>query len=436
MSILSKQNKEKDLTWRKLDNTAKIFPIISNKKFSSVFRLSALLHESIHPEILQVALEETLQVFSDFKVRIKKGFFWYYFETNPKRPLVKKENNYPCKNIDTVSNHDYLFRISYYQNKINVEIFHSMTDGHGAKDFLQLLTYRYLLLTHAAEITSGEAFETYENSLKMNRAEDSYLQHYVKKTGQKLNLSYAYNLTGYVLPLYAIGVIHAHFELDSLLHYCKSKGVTLTEFFTAHFILAIYQNKRNKIRKKRPIKIYIPVNLKKYFNSSTVSNFFSYITVAAPEEQDKYTNFDSILSYVKHEFEEKLTKDNLSSKISSNVSTEKNLWIRLIPLFVKKYSVKLGYYEASKHHTSTISNLGKFEVLPAFEPYIENFYFLLPPSLSERIKCSISSYHNDLIFTFCSSLASTQIERTFLQNIASLGFTIQIESNGVYDEEL
>ena len=35
---------------------------------------------------------------------------------------------------------------------------------------------------------------------------------------------------------------------------------------------------------KRPIKICVPVNLKRYFSSKTISNFFSYITVEANQQ--------------------------------------------------------------------------------------------------------------------------------------------------------
>ena len=94
-------NSEKKINkWRKLDNSAKIFPIISNKRFSSVFRLSAILKEEIKKEILIKATNNALEKFSDFKVVLKKGVFWYYFEENTKPIFIEEENTYPCKYID------------------------------------------------------------------------------------------------------------------------------------------------------------------------------------------------------------------------------------------------------------------------------------------------------------------------------------------------
>ena len=73
-----KENKKSSLIWRRLDNSAKIFPLSTGKKYSTVFRLSVLLKENIKPDILQEALNETLEKYPPFKVKIKKGFFWHY----------------------------------------------------------------------------------------------------------------------------------------------------------------------------------------------------------------------------------------------------------------------------------------------------------------------------------------------------------------------
>jgi len=75
--------------WRRLDNTAKIFPVIANENLSNVFRVSVTLKGDVVPEILQQALEEVLPWFDGFNVRLRRGFFWYYFETNKKMPIVE-----------------------------------------------------------------------------------------------------------------------------------------------------------------------------------------------------------------------------------------------------------------------------------------------------------------------------------------------------------
>ena len=59
--------------WRRLDNTAKIFPVIANENMSQVFRLSVTLKEKIQPEVLQQALEDILPHIRNFRVRLRQG---------------------------------------------------------------------------------------------------------------------------------------------------------------------------------------------------------------------------------------------------------------------------------------------------------------------------------------------------------------------------
>lgn len=61
--------------WRKLDNSAKLFPIISTKRFSTIFRVSVVLTETIDPKKLKKATEKALSTFANFKVRLRTGFF-------------------------------------------------------------------------------------------------------------------------------------------------------------------------------------------------------------------------------------------------------------------------------------------------------------------------------------------------------------------------
>ena len=84
------KNKKKNfLVWRRLDNSAKIFPLSASKKYSTVFRLSVLLNEEIKPDILQKAVIKTLERYKSFKVKMKKGFFWHYLAGNSKSPIIQ-----------------------------------------------------------------------------------------------------------------------------------------------------------------------------------------------------------------------------------------------------------------------------------------------------------------------------------------------------------
>ena len=126
--------------WYRLDNAAKIFPPSRSKNDYKVFRFSVTLLEPVKVDILNKALDETLEEYPIFKSSLKKGIFWYYLEEVDKVYEVKKEDKWPCSKI---SNNN-LFEVSVYKNRINLEVDHALTDGTGTLTFLKSLVANYL----------------------------------------------------------------------------------------------------------------------------------------------------------------------------------------------------------------------------------------------------------------------------------------------------
>ena len=418
---------KKNLKWRKLDNSAKIFPIISNKKFSTVFRISAILKENIDENILKQAVDKALLKFSSFKVLLKKGFFWYYLEANTKEPIIEIENNYPCKYIDKDTNNGYLFKVTYFNQKINLDVFHSLTDGNSAIHFLKEIVYTYIELKYPNDFSDSKR----SDRKMIYTTDDAYMKNYDKKAEKALNSKKAYILKGKKLPLDAISVVHGIIDVEKLREIAKQKGATVTQYLTSVLIYSIYKANYIKNNGKKPIKICIPVNLKKYFQSITISNFFSYITVAAQMGENNLYDLDGIIEFVKKDFTEKLTEKEIIKTMSSNVKLGNNIFIRLIPLFLKKFTVKISYIEIRKYTTTTFSNIGRVGIIAEYKKYIDNFMILLAPEIVEKIKCSACSYENKLVFTFTSILTEKDIQNKFFDILKQNGINVKIETNGV-----
>ena len=420
---------KKSNNWRRLDNSAKIFPIASSKKYSSVFRLSAVLKEEINANILKKSVNLVLKQLPSFKVKLKKGAFWYYFEDNTKEIIIEEEKDYPCKYIDPNTSNDYLFKVTYWKNKINLDIFHSLTDGNSGVIFLREIVYTYIELTHKEEF--NKALRTKKKL--SNNTEDDYLKNYDKKSKGARDGKRAYVLNGKKLPLVAIGVIHININLEELKNKAKEKGVTITQYLTAVLIYSIYNSKYKKKNAEKPIKVCVPVDLRKYFKSETVSNFFSYITVAADMKLKMLQNFEGILKFVKSEFERLLTKEEISKTMSANVKLGNNPFIKIIPLFLKLPIVKLSYLEIRKYTTITFSNIGRIGIIGEYQKYIDKFLMLIAPETVEKIKCSSCSFENNLVFTFTSTLQDTEVEEAFCKKLREEGIDILVEGNGVHD---
>ena len=420
---------EKKLEWRRLDNSAKIFPISAGKKYSTVFRLSVVLKEKIDARILEKAVNIALEKYKYFKVRMKEGFFWNYFEYNPKNPIIEEEKEYPCKYIEPSRNHQYLFKVTYFDCKINIDIFHSLTDGNSGVIFFREIIYNYLELSHP---------EKFQEELRTVRkvdilTEDSYIKNYDKKAQGNISSKKAYKLKGRKIKLGAISAIHEIIDLDKLKQECKKANATITQYLTAVLIYCIYTENYLKKKKKRPIKVCIPINLKKYFPSNTISNFFSYMTVEAEIEENRLHTFEKILDFVKNEFKEKLTQEEIQKTMSNNVKLGINPFIKAIPLFLKKPIVRLSYLEIRKYTTTTFSNIGRIGIIGKYQEYIDEFFMLIAPEPVEKIKCSACSFENKIVFTFTSILDDANIERKFYEFLQEKNIPVRIESNGVLD---
>ena len=422
--------KENKLYWRRLDNSAKIFPISAGKKYSTVFRFSCVLKEKIKPEKLKEAVNIALERYQSFKVRMKQGVFWNYFEYNTKTPIIAEEKNYPCQYIDFKRNNNYLFQITYFDKKINIDIYHALTDGNGGNLFFKEIIYTYIELVHPKEFE-----EEIRNTRKIDfTTEDSYIKNYDKKAKANASSKKAYVLKGNKIGLGAVSAIHEIIDVDALKQNCKEEECTITQYLSAVLIYSIYEENYKKHNGTKPIKLCIPVNLKKYFPSSkTLSNFFSYITLEAEMEKDNLDTFDKILQFVKEDFKRRLTEEEITKTMSANVKLGNNPFIKIVPLFFKKVIVRLSYIEIRKYTTITFSNVGRVGIIGKYQPYIDMFLMLIAPEPVEKIKCSACSYENKMVFTFTSILNDSSIENRFYEFLMSKGVKVEIESNGVLD---
>ncbi len=421
-----------EIIWEKLDYTAHLFPAIADTGMSNVYRIAIYLDEDIIPEKLQEALGLVLPKFSIFNCRLRQGMFWYYFEENSREPpKVTEENTYPCRYIDENRNRNYLFRVSYYKKRINLEVFHVLTDGTGGLYFLKELAYQYLRLVHPE---LREKYGDFLNSQTSLNTEDSYLQNFKKSrftNGYKSGRSYI--LKGPFFPAGKTGIIHGHMPVEEVKLTAKRYDATINEYLVAVFIWAIYQAFLKGMPSKHPICVSVPVNLRPYFQSVTAKNFFVMVTASFHPKAENQP-FEDVLDSVKETLQRQLTKENLEAVLSYNVTGERTMILRTIPLVFKNPGIKGIYKMHAKASAATVTNLGNITVAPEYEAYIERFDVLLSRSAGQNMKMTLSTYHGTLTATIVSALKSTEMQRVFFRYLTSQGISVHIDTNGVYYE--
>lgn len=418
----------REIRWDQLDNTAHLFPVIAGESMTNVYRISVTLTELIDPECLQQALDIVLPKFDGFNLRLRQGVFWYYFEENGKpAPKVREETTFPCRYIHQNRNNSYMFRVTYYKYRINLEVFHVLTDGMGGINFLKELTYQYLRLVHPE--LKGAKGDALTSSTSLNR-EDSFLKNYRRSSEKGYQTKKAYLIKGEKLAPGEFGIMHGYMQIPELKEVCHRYGVSINEYLVAVFVWSVYKECMHGMPSKKPVRVAVPVNLRPYFNSITTKNFFVMVSAEFYPVKDEYT-FEEVVEAVKGSLKEQINKENLEKLFSYNVSNEKTLIARAAPLFIKNIAMRMVYTKSALANTSTITNIGNITVDEAYRPYVEMFHSCLAMSKGQHVKGNICSYGSTLVFSFSYDLADSSVQRGFFQKIAQDGVHVEIESNGV-----
>lgn len=425
------KRKTRLIRWDKLDNTAHLFPVIAGESMSNVYRISVILKEEVQRDILQEALNLVLPKFDGFNLRLRTGLFWYYFEENGKlAPRVKEEKQFPCRFIEQSRNHSYLFRVTYCGCRINLEVFHVLTDGMGGLNFLRELTYQYLRLAHK-ELRELHG-DTLSQDTSLNR-EDSFVKNFRKKAKNSYQSKRAFLIRQETLPKGEFGVISGLMPVEQLKEAAHKYDASINEYLVANFVYSTYQVYLHKMSKDVPIRVAVPVNLRPFFDSVTTKNFFIMVSAEFYPDREDYT-FQEILQKVKESLHSQISKEHLEQIFSYSVGGQTNLFARAVPLGIKNAYMKAIYKKSAMANTTTVTNIGNIQVDEAYRPYVESFRAFIAMSQGQSLKGTICSYGGKLVFTFSSIFQENSIQRKFFKHMAEEGIDVQIETNGVYYE--
>ncbi len=419
--------------WYKIDNAGKIFPTTFSKSSPNSFRFSVTLKDEVDESLLKPALIMALERFPTFKVRLKRGVFWYYFETNNKEPLITKEPANIYSEIHPFKNNGYLFNLHYFERRISLDVFHAITDGNGAIEFFKCIVYNYLKLIGVNIVNHGEVMTNdYETSF--DEKEDSFLKNYnskIKKTPQEPS---GYRISGTRYDDNYTALIQASMNVDELKKVCKKYGVTVTQYISSVYIYAVYLNEYHKMKSKIPVTLNVPINVRKYMETNSLRNFALFIRVFNYFNDN--TTFLDILECVKKTFVDELTVEKISARIVQNVSLEKNLFIRIMPLFLKKQAMRIGYkILGSRIDTLVYSNIGIVKMPDAANEYIEHFDFVICATPNTPITISSLTYNDEFILSITSVIKERKIIETLIRQLVKDGIKVTINCNDLEVDE-
>jgi NRPS condensation-like uncharacterized protein len=357
--------------------------------------------------------------------------FWSYLESNDVPPLVLADTRFPCQHLAVHDGQALPFRVRAFHKRIALEFSHILTDGNGALHFLRALLAEYLRrgaglvpentvdLMLAGQEPHPEEFEDAFRRYRTKGLPKPHSRPRVWHLPQPAEEPGIYHITTGLLSLSAIKAL------------AQAHRASLTEYLVAH-LLAVFQGIWEETPGRGlPICVDVPADLRRFFPSRTLRNFFVTVQATIDPRLGHY-DWEEILTKVKYQLRSSLDAKELSRQIARNVGAERHLLLRTIPFAVKGHVLPEIYRRMNlRTSTMTFSNLGRVTLPAPLSSAVERFDVIsINPNL-RKISCGCISFGDTLSLTFGRTLREALVERAFFARLAQQGCRIQVESNQV-----
>ena len=429
-NVLPKDSQRK-LRWMSLDNAAKIYPAARTAHWTNVFRLSATLKEDVSREVLQSALDVTVRRFPSIAVRLRRGAFWYYLEEIAHAPCVKDEKAYPLARMPFDDIRTCAFRVIIYKKRIAIEFFHALTDGNGGLVFLKSLIAEYLTQKYGVRIPNEDGVLDRLETPTDAELRDEFPAHAGKFAASRKEAD-SYRILG---ELEEDGFFHnTTFILDAkkLLDIAHSYGVTVTAVLTAAIIKAGINLQNQDVRSlkhHKPVKVLVPCDLRRVYNTSTMRNFALYSTPGIDPRLGEYS-FREICDIVYKHMTLDITPKNMAARIKTNVKDEENTLLKLTPLFLKNIVMKSVFLMCGeKKSMLTLSNLGVIKIPDKMREYVKRFDFVLSVQSKAPYNVGALTYDDVTYINIIRNIKEPRLEMSLYRVLREEGISVKVESN-------
>lgn len=265
--------------------------------------------------------------------------------------------------------------------------------------------------------------------------EDAYMKYATSKICPPRKQERAYRVRGTLEAPNTLNIICGVIPVDKLLQVTRKYKVSVTEYLNAALLYALMEKQKSDgIRLEKPLKLALPVNLRKFFPSETLRNFITMVYPSIDPRMGDYS-FEDILIQVHHYMRYYINDKFLNADITTNAVTQSNPLIRVVPLFIKDFVVRSFYVRVQDCQSSAgLTNLGVIQLSDELQKHVERFDVLMGQPFSARTNCAIISYQNTLTINFASGIVETDVERFFFRKLVQDGIPVKIESNRNMEE--
>lgn len=402
-----------------IDYSAILYLAQMRKNHTNVYRFAVTLNAPVCPEHLQKAADRIHTRFPTIFAGFQPGFFSCCVVPSGSAPRVMEDPG-TLKTMSVREIQSCAYRIFYSGNQIIIEAFHALTDGYGAIASLRTLVAEYLHLKYG--VASLERQEMLENGEPdwVGELQDSYLHYATEKPSRLPNRS-AYQLRGENRD-WNTKVSTQKFSTAALLDASRRHGVSLTAMLSCLMAEAIMelQNRHMAEHSGKPVRIMVPIDLRRLFPSRTLRNFILYAMPTMELAQAQEKREDRMNSFHR-QLQQQVTRKALGSQISANVAIQRTAWFRMIPLQLKLTAMRLAYrYYGECNSSITLTNLGVVPFSEALKPHVHSIDVFLTPRCQSPYNCAVISCGDTTSISISRFGARPEVEELFYEKLGSI----------------
>ena len=412
--------------WIRLDNAAIIYPSCRTRRYAAQFRMSVTLNDEVSLRLLGQALSNIIGRFPGFTYTLGNGFFWWYLHRLDNMPVAERGTT---MNVFSIKNNGgYMFKAGCTGRKITLDIFHALTDGHGALTFLLSLTAEYLRLKEGIVPEYNEWVLNPAEAPRPEELEDSF-DSFSGLKGSLDKEKAAWHIPGRKEPFDVLHNFRITLSSSQVAAKAREKECTVTEYLTS-LMLAALQDTRNASGTRRQngnLKVEVPVDLRKMFGRKTLRNFSSYVHLGFDARKGDLS-LNEIIQIVRAQKKSFIQKAPITTRVAANVALEDNVAVRCIPRLIKKPIINLvNRLKGDRYCTHTLSNLGNINLPESMAEHVRDIDFILGRAISRSGACACASFGDRLNLNFSRCIAETVFERYFLGWLDRVGLEPSVQ---------
>lgn len=393
----------------KFDLAAHLFSYLQTPTRSNVFQLCAEFHAPVDVHRLNHAITRTAPYFPAMMVQRKTSMWDDWLESCDSLPKAVYWPNLPRYFCDMERLSQCAVQILYDQTHIAVVFSHYVTDGSGGCAFFEHLLHEYVQ-GFSIQKTVIPSYAFTEDAYRICEGPETTTPSSVYHKAFQLSEG---QIEGEILST------HLHCPVSSLKRAAHRYHATINQFLTAALMLAI---ERVRKKKGRPIRLMIPLDLRKILTNDTQRNFTLYIAAEEPNREDLQVN--EVIAQLQESQDAQTDAQLLKARIQANLRLEQHFFWRLLPFPIKCALLQFVHKNwVERQFTMTFSNLGLFSPETSTS-YIKKMNFMLTPLRSGRYNCSCISCNGLLVLSFVRTIRQPMIERELVQVLSELGVEV------------